>query len=127
MEKLNNPVCGCRDCEEKRAKLQRQLDHPFYKKVDDFRDEIKQETLLKASEKYTEPFNPASWTIEQLGKHAMAENYDQGNYIVGLMEAAEALETDLKIAKQEAEYWRLRAIANAENIEKISQTKGGNY
>lgn len=115
----------------------KQLSHPFYKRVDDFRNEVKIEALLKAAEKYPEPFNPHSWTSRQLAKHAMAENYDQSNYIVGLYEKCVDLEeqiddlttqlelaqdradnnarvinnlmTELKQSKNEAEYWRLRA------------------
>jgi predicted ATPase with chaperone activity len=145
---LDNMFCPCKDCQEKKVKLQKQLDHPFYKRVDDFRDEVKREALEKAAGKYKEPFNPQSWSVRQLGGHAMSENYDQGVYIVGLMERAEELEEEvekgrfaiiencelrkkiellerkLKATEIEAEYWRLRAIANAENIEKINQSKG---
>lgn len=66
--------------------LAQQLAHPFYKRTDELRTEVKMETLKKAAEKYPEPFNPHSWTAEQLVKHAMAENYDQSNYINGLYE-----------------------------------------
>lgn len=99
------------------SSLKRQLEHPFYKRVDDFRNEIKLETLEKAAVKYPEPFNPNSWSIEQLAKHAMAENYDQGNYIVGMYERMVAqedkiigLERENENLKNEAEFWRLRAI-----------------
>lgn len=62
----------------------KQFQHDFYKKAEKFREEIKIETLKKAALKYQEPFNPSSWTIEELAKHAMAENYDQQNYIYGM-------------------------------------------
>jgi hypothetical protein len=88
----------------------KQLAHPFYKRVDEFRDEVKREALLKAADKYPEPFNPQSWTSEQLAKHAMAENYDQGNYIIGLYDKCVELEERLKEMQIEAEYWRLRCI-----------------
>lgn len=39
--------CTCKDCEDQRAALQRQLDHPFYKRVESFRDEIRLETMKK--------------------------------------------------------------------------------
>lgn len=70
----------------------KQLAHPFYKRVDDWRNEVKREALEKAAEKYPEPFNWKSWTSRQLMKHAMSENYDQGNYIVGLYEKCVDLE-----------------------------------
>lgn len=79
-----------------RETLQKQLDHPFYKKADAFRNEIKRETLEKAAKKYNEPFNPNSWSIEQLAKHAMAENYDQTNYIYGMYERLQQQEEAIK-------------------------------
>lgn len=130
LQQEKQAVCRCKDCEDERAAIQRQLDHPFYQKVDDFRDEIKAETMAKAAKKYREPFNPASWSIRQLGKHAMAENYDQGNYIVGLMEAAETLEAkvtelekELAFAAAEADYWRQRLIK--EFGPEYAEKKGG--
>ena len=81
MAELEKGQCACKSCKEDRKALQRQLDHQFYKDADAFRDEIKAATMRKAAKKYKEPFNPASWTIEELAKHAMAENYDQQNYI----------------------------------------------
>jgi predicted ATPase with chaperone activity len=123
-QREQQPGCHCRDCENEKAAIEAQFNHPFYDRVDEFRDEIKAETMIKAAKKYKEPFNPGSWSIRQLGKHAMAENYDQGNYIVGLVEKAEELEQLLAQAnariqelegevantKSEAEFWRLRLI-----------------
>lgn len=98
--------------------LQQQLIHPFYKDAESFREEVKMETMKKAAEKYNEPFNPASWTIEELAKHAMAENYDQQNYIYGMYERLqvqeqriEQLEKELKQAQAFGEYYRTRAMA----------------
>lgn len=84
--------CECVKCQEERHNLVQQLNHPFYKRTDQFREEVKYETLVKASKKYPEPFNPDSWSSYQLAKHAMAENYDQGNYINGLYERIVKLE-----------------------------------
>lgn len=106
-------VCRCKDCESERAAFKKQLDHPFYLAAEEFREGIKQETLLKASKKYKEPFNPESWTIEQLAKHAMAENYDQQNYIYGMYERLMSLEKELEFARNEAEFWRLRCAKDA--------------
>jgi len=77
--------------------LQKQLEHPFYDNADAFREEIKKETLIKAAKKYDEPFNPNSWTIEQLAKHAMAENYDQTNYIYGMYERLQKQEREVEL------------------------------
>jgi predicted N-formylglutamate amidohydrolase len=87
-------------------KLQEQLDHLFYKEAEDFREDIKMETMKKASVKYNEPFNPASWTIEQLAKHAMAENYDQQNYIFGMYQ---------RLIEQEKEIERLKEMIGNKN------------
>lgn len=95
-------MCNCKGCHEEREALQMQLDHPFYKRVDKFREEVKADTLAKASKKYDEPFNPQSWSVRQLGWHAMAENYDQSNYIVGLMERAEWLKAKEILANERA-------------------------
>jgi hypothetical protein len=89
--------------------LRRQLEHSFYNRTDQFREDVKQETLVKAAKKYPEPFNPFNWTIYQLAKHAMAENYDQGNYINGLYEVAQALQNkldDVLGILREAQYTR---------------------
>jgi hypothetical protein len=86
--------CKCNDCLSGETALQRQLDHKFYKDADAFRNGVKMETLKKAAQKYPEPFNPASWTIEELAKHAMAENYDQQNYIYGMYERLTTLERE---------------------------------
>ena len=61
---------------------------------DKFRESIKLETLKKAAEKYPEPFNPEKWTTEELARHAMAENYDQSNYIYGMYERMQQLEKE---------------------------------
>ncbi len=90
-------------------KLKRQLEHPFYKESDQFREGIKMATLKKAAEKYPEPFNQSNWTIKQLAEHAMAENYDQQNYIFGMYERMQQLEKEVEFHKTEAEYWRLKA------------------
>jgi uncharacterized UPF0160 family protein len=87
-------ACTCKGCQEESEALQKQLDHKFYKDADAFRNGVKMETLKKAAVKYPEPFNPASWTIEQLAKHAMAENYDQQNYIYGMYERLTTLERE---------------------------------
>jgi hypothetical protein len=76
-----------------------QFEHEFYKKAENFREEIKVATLKKAALKYKEPFNPSSWTIDQLAKHAMAENYDQQNYIYGMYERLLAQEAEITLLK----------------------------
>lgn len=108
-------VCTFSDCRERDANLKRHLEHPFYKEAADYREKIRQGQIVKGSDKYPEPFNSASWTTKQLLEHAMQENVDQGHYIYGLFEHVQAIEHDLGVAKNEAEYWRMRTIENEEN------------
>lgn len=72
--------------------------------------------MRKAAKKYKEPFNPASWTIEELAKYAMAENYDQQNYIYGMYERLLSQEKEIVILKAEAEIWRAKNAKMAEYI-----------
>lgn len=60
------------------------LTHPFYKEVEDYVLEVSREQILKGAAKYTEPFDPDSWTGEELANHAMQENRDQAVYITGM-------------------------------------------
>lgn len=112
----------------------RHLEHPFYKKVDDVTDEVAHEQIIKGSQKYKEPFNPASWTNKELVWHQLQELRDAQVYGVGLLERLteqeeqiEGLKQELEnetctiiknrelrkeidIAKAEAEYWRQRLL-----------------
>ncbi|EIT85935.1 hypothetical protein A374_08869 [Fictibacillus macauensis ZFHKF-1] len=73
----------------------RQLDNTFYQSVDKFREEIKIAQLMKAAEKYENPFNPDHWTGAQLAEHAMQENFDQSVYITGLRDKVIRQETTI--------------------------------
>lgn len=77
-------------------KLEDQLNHPFYQEVDNYRNEIKLGTMKKAAVKYDEPFDPESWTSDELSDHAMMENYDQSVYITGLRDRCRKLENMMK-------------------------------
>lgn len=71
---------------------QKHLEHPFYKRVKNVVDEIEVEQILKGSEKYPEPFNPASWTGKELAWHALQELRDGQVYVVGLLDHIERQE-----------------------------------
>lgn len=100
--------CTCKDCQEKEQKEQKFLEHPFYKKVDELRENTKIKQILKGAAKYKGPFNPDEWTSEELVQHAFDENYDQSVYITGLYDRIQKLEN-------EVDYWRLRALKNAKS------------
>lgn len=81
--------------------------YPFYQRARELWMETQVEQIVKGLHKYEEPFNPRSWTPEELLKHAMQENVDQQHYLVGLFEHIEALKRENTFLKTEVE--RLRA------------------
>lgn len=58
--------------------------NPFYEDVLSFWLGIRDGQIKKGAEKYPEPFNPDSWSVEELAVHAMQENVDQAVYITGM-------------------------------------------
>lgn len=56
----------------------------FYKEVQRYTEEIAHRQIVKGAFKYPEPFNPDSWTCQELADHAMEENRDQAVYITGM-------------------------------------------
>lgn len=80
------------DSSMEQIKLQQHLNHPFYKKVDEITAEVAKGQILKGAAKYDEPFNPDSWTGEELGNHALEELRDGQVYVVGMVEKIKGLE-----------------------------------
>lgn len=70
------------------------LKHPFYDEANEYREMVRNEQILKGAEKYPEPFNPFSWTPEQLIQHFMQENVDQSHYAFGLYQQIQKLTED---------------------------------
>lgn len=91
--------CECKGCQEEREAFMKQLSSPFYKEVEAYRGAIRKDQFLKAAKKYKEPFNPDSWTGQELADHAMQENFDQSVYITGLRD---------RVIKQEQEIDKLK-------------------
>lgn len=92
--------CTCSDCMEKAANIQKHLDHPFYAEVKEYVDEVEHQQILKGAEKYPEPYNPNSWTGEELALHAMQELRDGQVYVTGMrqrMLKQEKIITSLKM------------------------------
>lgn len=77
-------ACTCKDCEKERKNIEKHFNNPFYKEVDDFVKETKEQQILKGAEKYPEPFDPDSWSIEELAVHGMQELRDAQVYITGM-------------------------------------------
>jgi|GEM_PF-5109668 len=90
-------VCQCLDCRKKKENLEKHLNHPFYQKANNYREEVRIGQIKKGSEKYLEPFNPKSWTAKELLEHAMQENVDQAHYIYGLYEKIEEYQKQLEM------------------------------
>jgi hypothetical protein len=78
--------------------------YPFYKKARKVWADAQIEQIVKGLHKYEEPFNPHSWTPEELLNHAVMENVDQLHYMVGLYELIKELKIDNYALKQEIEY-----------------------
>jgi hypothetical protein len=110
----NKPGCRCKDCEELRKNAAKHLEHPFYSEANKYREQERIGQIVKGSEKYQEPFNPASWTAKQLLSHAMQENVDQGHYIYGLYEKIEEMERELVKYKNRCKDYE--AKINAEHV-----------
>jgi len=90
--------------DENLLKYFKHFNHPFYKKVDQITDEVKEMQIRKGAEKYPEPFTPSSWTGKKLAIHALQELRDGQVYVVGLLERIEELEEALEFYADE-ENW----------------------
>lgn len=77
------------------------LDSRFYKEAENYRECVRVDQILKGAEKYPEPLNPRSWSVQQLVEHATQENVDQFHYIyaLGELNKAETKERDDKLDK----------------------------
>lgn len=59
---------------------------PFYKKALALFTSTQANQIKKGMEKYQEPFNPHSWSPQELLNHALEETVDLTHYLVGLKE-----------------------------------------
>lgn len=114
IEVLAAYACGCKGCIEKASKMEKHLDHPFYGEVKDFVGEVEQQQILKGAEKYTEPFNPDSWSGDELAVHAMQELRDGQVYVTGMRDRMRKQAEQIETLKAEVEYWRLKAKTGSE-------------
>jgi len=101
---MSKTPCTCKDCVAAAERKNKHQNHPFYKNARSKWLTVQNNQINKGAEKYPNPFEPADWTIEQLGNHAIEENVDQLHYIVGFIEKAKALETEnLELKKRVAD------------------------
>jgi hypothetical protein len=74
---------------------------PFYEKAKELWQKTQNAQILKGLQKYPEPFNPHSWTPEQLLNHALEETVDLTHYLVGLKELLDAKDEEINSLKKE--------------------------
>lgn len=68
---------------------------PFYEKALGLFTKTQEAQIKKGLEKYPEPFNPHSWTPEELLNHALEETVDLTHYLVGLKELLDAKDKEI--------------------------------
>jgi lipopolysaccharide biosynthesis regulator YciM len=78
--------CQCADCVTAAERKEKHLNSPFYKTVKEKVEHFALQQILKGAETYPEPFNPDSWTEEQLYEHTMQELADAQNYSTGMLD-----------------------------------------
>lgn len=88
---------------------QQHLNHPFYKDVETYREDVRIGQIIKGSEKYPEPFTTSSWTNDEIVEHAMQENVDQAHYIYAAKERMDELQR--KVDRYEKALYALHNIA----------------
>jgi hypothetical protein len=69
---------------------------PFYEKAKNLWQTVQNAQILKGLQKYPEPFNPHSWTPEELLNHALEETVDLTHYLVGLKELLDAKDKEIQ-------------------------------
>ena len=77
---------------------------PFYEKALTLFTRTQNKQILKGLQKYPEPFNPHSWTPDELLDHALEEAVDLTHYVVGLKELLDSKENYIKQLEQELRY-----------------------
>ena len=76
---------------------------PFYEKALQLFAKTQKQQIIKGLKKYPEPFNPHSWTPEELLNHALEETVDLTHYLVGLKELLDVKDVQIKDLQNEIE------------------------
>jgi hypothetical protein len=77
---------------------------PFYEKARNLFLRTQDAQIQKGLLKYPEPFNPHSWSPQELLTHALEETVDLTHYLVGLKEQLDAKDDYIKQLEQELRY-----------------------
>jgi hypothetical protein len=72
---------------------------PFYQKALRLFTKTQENQIQKGLQKYPEPFNPHSWTPDELLNHALEESVDLVHYLVGLKELLDAKDKEIEHLK----------------------------
>jgi hypothetical protein len=72
---------------------------PFYEKARNLFLRTQDAQIQKGLLKYPEPFNPMSWTPQELLNHALEESVDLVHYLVGLKEQLDKKDDEITILK----------------------------
>lgn len=73
----------------------------FYEEARSLWITTQEDQMKKGLEKYGEPFDPFSWSPEQLLNHFIQENVDQQHYAYGLYKHIAALQEEVKTLREE--------------------------
>lgn len=77
---------------------------PFYEKAKNLWQKVQENQIYKGLQKYPEPFNPHSWTSDELLNHALEETVDLTHYLVGLKEQLDTKDAYIQQLEQELRY-----------------------
>jgi len=69
---------------------------PFYKKALALFARTQENQMQKGLEKYPEPFNPHSWSPDELLNHALEETVDLTHYLVGLKDLLDVKDYEIR-------------------------------
>jgi hypothetical protein len=89
---------------------------PFYEKAKELWQSTQKQQIIKGLKKYPEPFNPHSWTPEELLNHALEETVDLTHYLVGLKELLDAKDKEIQDLKEELKTYKLYSDKVKPNI-----------
>lgn len=74
---------------------------PFYEKALSLFTKTQEAQIEKGMRKYPEPFNPHSWSPDELLNHALEETVDLTHYLVGLKEQLDVLTFEKRVLQNE--------------------------
>jgi hypothetical protein len=77
---------------------------PFYEKARNLFLKTQDAQIHKGLQKYPEPFNPFSWTPQELLNHGLEEAVDLVHYLVGLKEQLDKQDEYIKQLENELRY-----------------------